>query len=299
MKTVLITGASGFVGRHAVHDLIARGYKVHALSRRATVDDSCHWHTVDLFDKDAVARVVERVKPSHLLHMAWVTEHGRYWTAPENLQWVEATLCLCRQFYEAGGRRLVAAGTCAEYTWDDATLGQRPVEEWRTRRSPTQFYGVAKNATFELLTTYQRATALSFAWARLFFPYGPDRRPTLIPGIIRALREGRPAPCTHGRQQRDFIHVRDAGGALGALLDSDVTGPVNVGTGTATPIAEVARRLGILLGRPDLIHLGAIEAGPNEPGFLVADISRLRNEVGFVPKITLAEGLQDTLATLG
>jgi nucleoside-diphosphate-sugar epimerase len=299
MKTALVTGATGFVGRQAVRALLDRGYTVHALSRRAAADDSCRWHAVDLFDGDAVARVVEQVRPSHLLHLAWVTEHGRYWTSPENLRWVEATLRLCRQFHEAGGRRLVGAGTCAEYAWDDATLGERPVDEWRTPRRPAHFYGMAKNATFELLTAYQEATALGFAWARLFFPYGPDRRPTLIPEIVRALREGRPALCSHGRQQRDFIHVRDAGAALAALLDSDVRGPVNIGTGTATPIAEVARRLGVLLRRPDLIHLGAIEARPNEPGFLVADISRLRNEVGFVPKVTLVEGLQDTIAASG
>jgi nucleoside-diphosphate-sugar epimerase len=299
VKTALVTGATGFIGQHAVRDLLTRGYQVHALSRRATADGSCHWHTVDLFDADAVGRVLEHVQPSHLLHLAWVTEHGRYWTSPENLQWVEATVRLCRHFHEAGGRRLVCTGTCAEYTWDDATLGERPVDERHTPRKPVHFYGVAKNATFELLTAYQEVTALGFAWARLFFPYGPDRRPTLISEIVRALREGRPALCSHGRQQRDFIHIRDAGAALGALLDSDVRGPVNIGTGMATSIAEVARRLGVLLRRPDLIRLGAIEARPNEPGFLIADISRLRNEVGFVPKITLAEGLEDTIASLG
>lgn len=296
MKVVLVSGATGFLGRHAVQALHARGYRVHGISRRPPRDDSCVWHEADLLEGESVRGVLERVRPSHLLHLAWETRHDRYWTSPENLRWVEATAALCRQFHAAGGRRLVCAGTCAEYSWDDAVLGGEPVHEYRTPRQPAKPYGVAKNAAFERLTAYCGSAGLSLAWGRVFFPYGPgDQRPTLIPSIIRALRAGRPALCTHGRQQRDFIHVADVGRAFAAMLGSEVTGPINIATGIATSIGEVAKQLGSLLDRPDLIRLGALEARAEEPAYLVADVGRLRDEVGFVPEIGLSDGLRDTV----
>jgi nucleoside-diphosphate-sugar epimerase len=272
---------------------------VHGLSRRPIADGACTWATADLLDGDAVRRVVERVRPTHLLHLAWETEHGRYWTDPSNVRWVEASLALWRHFAEAGGRRAVGAGTCAEYAWDDALRAGRPLPE-DAPRAPRQLYGLAKGAAFDLLGAYSRAVGLGFAWGRLFFPYGPgERRLTLIPSVIRALRAGQPARCTHGRQQRDFVHVRDAAGAFAALVDSDVTGPVNVATGTATSVAGVVTALGALLGRPDLIRLGALEERPDEPAWLVADVGRLRSEVAFVPRIELADGLRETVESWG
>jgi nucleoside-diphosphate-sugar epimerase len=82
------------------------------------------------------------------------------------------------------------------------------------------------------------------------------------------------------------------------MLDSEVSGAVNVGTGTATTIADVATRLGHLLGRPELVKLDAREARPGEPQCLVADVGRLRDEVGFVAKIALDDGLRATIASL-
>ena len=92
--------------------------------------------------------------------------------------------------------------------------------------------------------------------------------------------------------------ARDAGAAFAAMLDSEVSGAVNVGTGTATAIADVATRLGHLLGRPELVKLDARAARPGEPQCLVADVGRLRDEVGFVAKIALDEGLRATSASL-
>ena len=295
MKTVLVTGASGFLGRHATVALRARGFQVHGLSRRPPGDVDYQWQRADLLDADAVRRVLDQVRPTHLLHLAWGTEHGRYWTAPANARWVEASLALWRHFAESGGHRGVGAGTCAEYCWDDAVLAGRPVTEGAPRAAHS-FYGLAKRATFELLDAYSRSVNLEFAWGRMFFPYGPgDTRPTLIPSVIGALRRGQPARCTHGRQLRDFVHIRDVAAAFAAMLDGTVSGPVNIGTGRATSIGDVVTTLGALLGRPDLIELNAVEARPDEPAWLVADIRRLQDEVGVAPMIDLTEGLRETV----
>jgi nucleoside-diphosphate-sugar epimerase len=295
--TVLVTGASGFIGRHALRALLDRGFTVHGVSRRPPTTPPCPWHALDLFDPVAVARLLDALRPTHLLHLAWETSHGTYWTSADNLKWVGATLILVRAFRDAGGSRAVAAGTCAEYLWQQDSLDAAPLDEWTAPRQGHQLYGVAKNATAEVLAAYAATSSLSLAWGRLFFPYGPgDHRPTLVPAVIAALRERRPALCSHGRQQRDFIHVRDAAGALAALLASPVEGPVNIATGAGTPIAEVVNALGALLGRPDLIRLGALPARPGEPARLVASVRRLREEVGYTTFTPLDTGLKETVA---
>ncbi|MBB2963149.1 NAD-dependent epimerase/dehydratase family protein [Methylobacterium sp. R2-1] len=118
MKRVLVTGAAGFVGRPAVAALVARGFEVHAIGR--TAPEGAHaFHAADLLDPSQRRAAVQKAGASHLLHLAWVTTPGRYWQAPENLDWTAASLDLVRMFREAGGTRTVVAGTCAEYDWTE------------------------------------------------------------------------------------------------------------------------------------------------------------------------------------
>jgi nucleoside-diphosphate-sugar epimerase len=136
------------------------------------------------------------------------------------------------------------------------------------------------------------AKGLSTAWARVFFQYGPGEHPDrLVASVIRHLLSAREAPCSHGRQIRDFLHVADVGAAFAALLDSAVTGPVNIGSGTGIAIGELLGEIARQIGRPDLLRLGARAAPPGEPAVLVADVTRLHAEVGWRPHYTLADGL--------
>ncbi len=95
---------------------------------------------------------------------------------------------------------------------------------------------------------------------------------------------------------RDFLDTRDAGGALAALALSDIKGAINIGSGEGVSIASIARRLGRIAGRPDLIRIGALPNRAGEPPRIVADVHRLRDEVGFRPSRSLDEGLAETYA---
>jgi nucleoside-diphosphate-sugar epimerase len=134
------------------------------------------------------------------------------------------------------------------------------------------------------------------AWGRIFFLYGPGEAATrLVPSVVRALLEGTPAAVSEGSQIRDFLHVDDVAEAFVALLDGDVQGPVNIGSGNGVAIREVVELAGAAAGRPDLIRFGAVETRPGEPVSLVADVRRLRDEVGFRPRIALEDGLADAV----
>lgn len=299
MKRVLLTGAGGFIGRRCVPELLARGYEVHAVvSRGAPADDGppgLRRHAADLLDSRVVSALLGKVGPTHLLHLAWYTEHGKFWTAVENLRWVGASLSLLEAFAAAGGRRVVAAGTCAEY----APTGEAPCSEYETPLKPTTLYGACKHATHVALEAFARQEGLSHAWGRLFFPYGPgEPAARLVPSVARALLAGEPALCTHGRQVRDFIHADDAAAAFVALLDAGAEGAVNIATGRAVALREVVWKVAALVGCPDLVRLGARPAPAGEPPALYADARRLREEVGWTPRYELDAGIAETVERL-
>jgi len=292
MKRVLVTGARGFIGRRCLPRLAAAGYEIHAVTSQPVPgsERGLEWHRVDIFDAPAVRALIRKILPSHLLHLAWVTEPGKYWTSPENLRWVAASLELLHAFREAKGARVVVAGTCAEYDWNFGVCS-----ETNTPLASATLYGVSKHALSAILDSFSAQTGLSAAWGRVFFPYGPGEHPSkLVSSVINALLAGRPAPCSSGEQQRDFLHVDDAAGAFVALLDSGVTGAVNIGSGKATPVKDVVLAIADLLGRPDLVQLGALPATA-EPPLVVAEVRRLREEVGWRPSISLDSGLHSTI----
>jgi nucleoside-diphosphate-sugar epimerase len=294
VSRVLVTGATGFIGRHALGPLLEAGHEVHAVSTRPAPDEApaaVTWHRSDLL-ADPTA-VVARVAPDRLLHLAWYAEHGRYWAAVENIRWVEATLALVRSFAAAGGTRAVLAGTCAEYEWG---LGGRCIED-RTPLRPATLYGSAKHATREVVEAAAGPLGIAAAWGRIFFLYGPGEDPRrLVASVARALVSGERAPTSAGTQRRDFLHVADLGAAFAALVDSDVVGAVNVASGESRTLREVIEAIGREAGRPELLDIGALPSPAGDPAELVADVTRLRDEVGFRPRIQLAEGLADTVA---
>lgn len=255
------------MGRHVPALLAARGFEVHAVGREQ----------VDLLDATATDELVAGIGATHLLHLAWYTEHGKFWDAPENRDWEGATLALARSFRAAGGERMVAAGTCAEY-------------------EPSTLYGMTKNATRRGLEAFAAETGLSLAWGRVFSPYGPGEHPQrVVAAVARAAIAGEPVACSTGEQVRDYLYVEDVAAAFAALVDSGATGCVDIGSGEGIALRDVLLTLEQLAGRHGIVRLGALP-DRDEPTSLVADTRRLRDEVGWQPSVELREGLERTLA---
>jgi nucleoside-diphosphate-sugar epimerase len=293
-RRVLVTGATGFIGRHALPALRRRGFDVHAVSSRSRESNELTtWHFADLLDCDVADGLVERIEPTHLLHLAWYTEPGQFWTASVNVQWLETSLRLMRAFAAAGGQRVVVAGTCAEYDWSVAAI----CREFATPLGPRTLYGQCKRSLHAVTRClYRTPGSPSLAWGRIFFMYGPHEHPSrLVSSVARALLAGREAQCSAGHQQRDFMHCADVADAFVALLDSEVEGPVNIGSGEPVSIAEVVSLVGDACGRPELVRLGALPAREGDPATLVADVTRLRDEVDFVAGRSLRDGIEQTI----
>ena len=297
MKQVLLTGATGFIGRQALLPLIARGFDVHCTYRIKKPDilsdeQNVTWHKIDLLNKNDVKKLFESVSPAYLLHLAWDVTPGSYLESTNNFNWLVSSLHLLHEFAESGGRRAVCAGTCFEY---DLRYGY--CTENLTPTLPSTYYGSCKHE-FQLIgEKYAGKAGFDFAWGRIFYPYGPYEDPKrLVPSVIKSLLNGETAQCTHGNQIRDFLHVADVADAFVTLLDSEINGVVNIGSGKPVSLKELVLQIGKNLGKENDIRLGALPARENEPLFIVANTNRLKNEVRWCQKYSLEDGVMDTIS---
>jgi nucleoside-diphosphate-sugar epimerase len=299
MKRVLVTGAGGFIGRSCIDALNRRGFDVHAVTHARREDGSrpsaAAVHRADLLDAASVDALMAAVRPSHLLHFAWIATPGVYWRSPDNDRWLAASMHLLDRFSAQGGRRVVGAGTCAEYDWTRVSICNEALSPLALPQTQTP-YVRCKLALAAELARRGAAGEASQAWGRIFFQYGPhEHADRLVASVIRNLLLGCPALCSHGRQVRSFLHVADVGDAFAHLLDSEVQGAVNVGSAVPISLREVVDAIAGRLRRRDLVRMDARPAPPDEPAVLLPDAVRLERETGWRPQWSLQAGVDDAI----
>lgn len=286
---VLLTGSRGFVGRHLHRALDARGYDV------TTCDLLDGQDALDLFRAD-------RTTYDLAFHCAAIV--GGRASIDGTPLGVATNLALDSWYFRwlvsSRTRRAVFFSSSAAYPVDlqQPGLVRRLYEEdldLNNPRLPDATYGLAK-VTGERLATYAEAEGCRVLICRPFSGYGEDQDEAYpFPAFIRRAKE-RQDPFEiwgDGSSTRDWIHIDDLVGATLALLDADVTGPVNLGWGRATSFDELARIVCTAAGyRPQLKHRADAPRGVHHR---VSDPSRMLNH--YVPTITLEEGVRRALNT--
>ncbi|MBR1777546.1 MAG: NAD(P)-dependent oxidoreductase [Alphaproteobacteria bacterium] len=291
MKSLLITGATGFIGTQVVSGLLARGYEVHSLvcPPFAPEQKNLIQHQMNLMDSAAVDAFLAANPFETLIHLAWYVG-PKCQTSDANIDWLEASLHLIKSFHRNGGKTVLVTGSMSEY---DFSYGW--CRENETPLSSLSLYGQTKAALYETLNKVSSFTDLELKWARLFNLYGPREKPTrLMPSVINSMLKGEDvtvSPCT---QTQNYLYVADAAEAIVAFLESDVTGAVNIVSDTAVRLRDVVEKIKELIGFRGNVLYGAIPAA-FEQQFLSGDNTRLTKEIGWHQKTSLEDGLKKTI----
>lgn len=292
---VLLTGASGFLGRHVLALLQQRGVQTWSLGRSCPPALPAWAHIAcDLLSGADLAVAIRQLAPSHLLHLAWVTDHANYQESPHNAHWMQATQRLTQAFCDAGGRHLVVAGSCAEY---DGSGGW--CDEATTALTPTTAYGAAKDATRRWLQSHCAARGVRLAWGRIFFPFGAGQSPQrLIPSLVAALRGEQDVFAVQALHRRDFVAAPDVAGALCALLQSSAGGCFNISSANPVAVGDLVRMLAQMLDA-DPAPLLAMAAKQPQPPALVAGRNHRLRALGWSGPTPLIDGLAQMVHAVG
>jgi dTDP-6-deoxy-L-talose 4-dehydrogenase (NAD+) len=269
-KSILITGATGFVGRQVLKCLQGHNHKIHIVSRigkeyevsYGNIEKIIHTSNMFLEDSNWWAKVCEDI--DIVIHIAWYAEPGKYLQSSKNIDCLIGTLKMAKGCSKAGIKRFIGIGTCFEYDLKSGILFKD------TPLLPHTPYAAAKSAAYMMLSQFFSQEDIEFVWCRLFYLYGEGediRR--LAPYVHSQLAKGNIVKLTRGKQIRDFIDVEDAGKIIADVTLGDKQGVVNVCSGIPITVRQFVEKIADEYGRRDLLEFGAREDNIFDPPCVV------------------------------
>jgi len=273
---VLVTGATGFVGRHVIPLLLARGHQVLAVSRDAQRASAFDWFArvehiaFDLHRTDS-GELLSRGVPDALLHLAWqgLPNYKASFHIEANLP---ADVRLLGALVRAGVPHVLATGTCFEYGMRNGALTEDLPAD------PTNPYGIAKDAVRRYLVALCQERPFALQWARLFYTHGPGQNPnSLLAQLDRAIdAQAAEFDMSAGDQLRDYLPIADVATALVGLLERpDQQGLFNVCSGQPISVRSLVEQHLAARGAQIHLNLGRFPYAAHEPMAFWGDAQRL------------------------
>jgi nucleoside-diphosphate-sugar epimerase len=272
MKTILLTGATGFVGSQILAHLAKKkDVQVRLIVRQKSEQlyrDIANIENIittnDLFEENDSYLNNACKNIDVLIHAAWYVEPGKYLESPLNINCLNGTLSLAKAAAQTGVKRFVGLGTCFEYDLGSGILSTS------TPLNPITPYAAAKAAAFIFLSKYFAAANISFCWCRLFYLYGngeDERR--LVAYIKSRLSKGEVVNLSSGEQIRDFLNVTDAAKSIVDKAFIDKSGPINICSGTGITVREMAEKIADQYDRRDLLAFGTRKENLVDPPIII------------------------------
>lgn len=299
-RRVLLTGATGFLGRHVLRALRAAGAAVcatHLPSEHPQFESGVSGISLDITDHDALRALFEELQPDTIVHCAAHMGSERSYAFAETAMRVNFlathSMLLAAGDGIAGLRRIVLIGSAEEY--GDAT--EIPLHEDMPAR-PVSPYSASKAAVTQSAILYHTLFGLPVTVLRPFIIYGPEQAPwMMLPQLIRHAHDGRDFPMTPGEQTRDFVYVEDVARAiLLAIAVEEASGQIfNICSGEERSIRSVAEETVRLMGNPVRLDIGALPYRSNEAMRLVGSNDKARRILGWTSRIPFDEGLVRTI----
>ncbi|MCB9422621.1 MAG: NAD(P)-dependent oxidoreductase [Ardenticatenaceae bacterium] len=291
---ILVTGATGFIGRSLIPVLLQRPYtqvvvlRLESESGRpfppplTSLRQQFDVVYADLRHFGLMVRAVRQAEPDAVIHLAAVGATEPFLPAETALRHnVTGTINLLRACFEkmSSIQQIIVARTPGE-------------------RSAMNVYAASKAAAWNFCQMYGRTQQWSIHGAMIFQAYGPYQpEQTLIPSAIKVALAGQDFPMTSGEQKRDWIHVSDVAAGFVAMLGQPLPPgtTVELGTGRLTSVADVVRQIYALTGKGGQPQIGLLPDRPGEEAVQVADVGRTKALVGWETAVSLTNGLRQLI----
>ncbi|HEY0008217.1 MAG TPA: SDR family NAD(P)-dependent oxidoreductase [Tepidisphaeraceae bacterium] len=308
-KTVLVTGAAGFIGSHAAERLIERGYRVvgvdnfsdfydrswKEMNLKSIKGDKIDVEEIDITSGDEISKLVRLVRPWGIIHLAAMAgvrpsiEQPAYYAKVN----VEGTTHLLQAAVKTGVEKFAFASSSSVY----GNASKVPFSEEDPVEEPISPYAATKRAGELVCYTFNHLYKLPIASLRFFTVYGPRQRPDLaIHKFTRLITAGKQVPFFgDGSTSRDYTFVDDTvSGIIAALEKTEKFRIYNLGGSHPVSLNDLIEELERAIGKKAILDRKPAQPGDVERTF--ADLTRSKSEIGYEPKITLAEGLKRFVA---
>jgi nucleoside-diphosphate-sugar epimerase len=293
-ETVIVTGATGFIGSAVLATLLAAQRRVVVLRRRTSdlrrIAHLSGFESViaERYDEPGLVEKLHALEARAFIHCAWSGVAGQERNATYQItENVPAVIEAVKLAAASGCTQWMGTGSQAEYGNPNAVISED------ARPQPTTLYGKAKLAASIAALALCDAQGISGSWVRVFSTYGPwEADHWFVPYLIREFAAGRAPKLTRCEQLWDYLYVEDAARAIVRLLGAGARGVFNLGSGQATSLRQIVDTTRDLMHCQVRPEYGAVPYREDQVMHLQADISKLRHATGWLPEIDIEEGLR-------
>lgn len=287
---ILVTGASGFIGHNFCMAALSAGHEILALSRTRQIERHPNYHSQEFDFLTSKPNEINFEKVGAVLHTAWISTPGEYWTSPLNESFEKATLSFAEHL--TGLEKppfLCVSGTCAEYL---PSLSPLREDSPLAINSEVPYIRSKLQLHESLAQVYP-----NLSWARIFYPYGPGEHPSrILSSAIQKLKSNQPFTLNSPHFKKDYIFIDDLSNALLTVIKKQLHGVINIGSGQPTELRTLIEKAKLpISSNSEILSPPDSEHAPIE--ITVADICKLKS-TSWIPKTDLNSGLEKLAKSL-
>lgn len=295
---VFVTGATGFIGRYVVGQIRASGHDILAFTLEKDANESntknIQWLYGNLGDIESLKPAIRSFDPEVVIHLAWqgIPDYSEVISRINLNNSIQLLDSILEQTY---CKKIIVAGSCFEYGKNKGVCKESDPVQLKS------FFSWAKYSLYQYLLLKCHKKEIELIWFRIFYVYGPGQRArSLVPTLIRALKDGKAPDIRSPLNKNDFVYVEDIAKAFRLAVDMKVeTGIYNLGYGISRSVYDVCKIVEKCLLRSQGISNYILKNGSKEKNIdFSSDMNKTMKSFDWRPQTTLEEGIAKYIDSL-